>query len=149
MQIHLLPKAYLSPGSILPRLFENVRNRLINTDFIVFSCLNICNVVIWINTFLLKEAVTRRCSIKKVFLKSLWNSQENTLARVSFLAIFEKLIFNVLHKQNVKTSTQFHSELSIWPCGIPCAFIEQVTTGFHLRYHTCYHTFKEIFHHFY
>ena len=31
------------------------------------------------------EAVAQRCSVKKVFLKSLQNSQENTCARVSFL----------------------------------------------------------------
>ena len=31
------------------------------------------------------EAVIQRCSMKKVFLKILQNSQENTCARVSFL----------------------------------------------------------------
>ena len=31
------------------------------------------------------EAVTQRCSVKKVFLKISQNSQENTCARVSFL----------------------------------------------------------------
>ena len=31
------------------------------------------------------EAVTRRCPVKKVFLKIPQNSQENTCARVSFL----------------------------------------------------------------
>ena len=31
------------------------------------------------------EAVVRRCSVKKVFLKTSQNSQENTCARVSFL----------------------------------------------------------------
>ena len=31
------------------------------------------------------EAVTRRCSVKRVFLKISQNSQENTCARVSFL----------------------------------------------------------------
>ena len=31
------------------------------------------------------EAVTRRCSVKNLFLKILKNSQENTCARVSFL----------------------------------------------------------------
>ena len=31
------------------------------------------------------EAVVRRCSLKKVFLKISQNSQENTCARVSFL----------------------------------------------------------------
>ena len=31
------------------------------------------------------EAVTRRCSLKKVFLEIYQNSQENTCSRVSFL----------------------------------------------------------------
>ena len=31
------------------------------------------------------EAVVRRCSVKKVFLEILQNSQENTCARISFL----------------------------------------------------------------
>ena len=31
------------------------------------------------------EAVVRRCSVKKVFLKNLKNSQENFIARASFL----------------------------------------------------------------
>ena len=35
--------------------------------------------------FEVTEAVVRRCSVKKVFLKFLQNSQENTCARVSFL----------------------------------------------------------------
>ena len=39
------------------------------------------------------EAVVRRCSVKKVFLEILINSQENTCARVSFLQPWEcKLI---------------------------------------------------------
>ena len=38
------------------------------------------------DTFFQKaEAVVRRCSIKKVFLEMLQNSQENTCARVSFI----------------------------------------------------------------
>ena len=35
-------------------------------------------------TSLMKEAVVRRCSVKKVFLQVSQNSQENTCARVSF-----------------------------------------------------------------
>ena len=31
------------------------------------------------------EAVNRKCSVKKVFLKISQNSQENTCARISFL----------------------------------------------------------------
>ena len=37
----------------------------------------------------LVEAVARRCSVKKVFLEILQNSQENTCARVSFLIKFQ------------------------------------------------------------
>ena len=41
-----------------------------------------------------KEAVAKRCSVKKVFLEISQNSQENTCARASFLiklqASFEK-----------------------------------------------------------
>ena len=41
---------------------------------------NICE---WL--LLQSEAVVQRCSVKKVFLEMLQNSQENTCARVSFL----------------------------------------------------------------
>ena len=34
------------------------------------------------------EAVARKCSVEKVFLEILQNSQENTCARVSFLIKF-------------------------------------------------------------
>ena len=37
------------------------------------------------NIFLEAEAVARRYSVKKMFLKTTLNSQENTWARVSFL----------------------------------------------------------------
>ena len=36
-------------------------------------------------TKMLSEAVVQRCSVKKVFLDILQNSQENTCAKVSFL----------------------------------------------------------------
>ena len=35
--------------------------------------------------FLNKEAVAKKCSVKKVFLEISQNSQENTYARISFL----------------------------------------------------------------
>ena len=38
--------------------------------------------------FQLTEAVSRRCSVKKVFLEILQNSQKNTCARVSFLGSY-------------------------------------------------------------
>ena len=37
------------------------------------------------NKFVVLQAVARRCSVKKVFLKISQNSQENTCVRVSFL----------------------------------------------------------------
>ena len=40
----------------------------------------------------LSEAVVQRCSVKKVFLKVLQNSKENTCARVSFLIKYGNLV---------------------------------------------------------
>ena len=37
------------------------------------------------SSFAMTEAVVRRCSVEKVFLEILQNSQENTCARASFL----------------------------------------------------------------
>ena len=47
------------------------------------------------------EAVTRKCSIKKVFLETLQNSQENTCARVSFLIKLQALACNFVEKQTL------------------------------------------------
>ena len=44
------------------------------------------------------EAVVQRCSVKKVFLKILQNSQKNTCARVSFLIKLEHLWWQLLNK---------------------------------------------------
>ena len=49
----------------------------------LFKVTNIINIV-WL-IFICPEAVARRCSIKKLFIEILQNSQENTRARVSFL----------------------------------------------------------------
>ena len=46
----------------------------------VFSC-EFCEI--FKNTFFTEEAVVRKCSVKKVFLKISQNSQENTGAGVS------------------------------------------------------------------
>ena len=40
-------------------------------------------------TKMLSEAVVQRCSVKKVFLDILQNSQENTCAKVSFFNKFD------------------------------------------------------------
>ena len=37
---------------------------------------------IWVTLYCILEAVVQRCSVKKVFLEILQNSQENTRARV-------------------------------------------------------------------
>ena len=42
-------------------------------------------------TFLTPEAVTQRCSVRKVFLEISQNSQENTFAKVSFLIKLQAL----------------------------------------------------------
>ena len=45
----------------------------------------ISKLLLWNNCNIVIEAVTWRCSVKKVFLEIWQNSQENTCARVSFL----------------------------------------------------------------
>ena len=47
------------------------------------------------------EAVTRRCSVKKVFLKISQNSQENTRARVSFLIKLQAEACNLIKKETL------------------------------------------------
>ena len=55
------------------------------------------------NTLQTPEAIAQRCSVKKVFLEILQNSQENTYARVSFLI-----------KLQVWDRTRFLTE-DLWP----------------------------------
>ena len=64
------------------------------------------------------EAVARRCSVKKVFLEILQNSQENNCARVSFL--IKLLVSNLIRKE---TLTQVFS----------CKFCEIPQNGFYYR----------------
>ena len=45
------------------------------------------------------EAVVQRCSVKKVFLEILQNSQENTFARVSFLKQLQAQPVTLLKKK--------------------------------------------------
>ena len=65
------------------------------------------NIIILFGNWSL-EPVTMRCSVKKVFLKILWNSQENISARVSFLI---KLHCNFVRKETLAQ-------------GISCEFCE-------------------------
>ena len=48
-----------------------------------------------------KEAVAQRCSIKKVLLKILQNSQENTCARASFLIKLQAEACNFIEKETL------------------------------------------------
>ena len=51
-------------------------------SLIIFQCLKKPR---WEHVLHYSEAVTQRCSVKKVFLEISQNSEENTCARVSFL----------------------------------------------------------------
>ena len=62
------------------------------SDISSFLCSKLCYVFYFLNHltqialfFFFSEAVSQRCSIKKLFLEILQNSQENTCAMVSFL----------------------------------------------------------------
>ena len=45
------------------------------------------------------EAVTQRCSLQKVLLRSLQNSHQNTCVRVSFLIRLQDKVCNFIRKQ--------------------------------------------------
>ena len=47
------------------------------------------------------EAVAQRCSVKKMFLQLLQNSQENTCARVSFLIKLQTSVRNFIKKETL------------------------------------------------
>ena len=47
------------------------------------------------------ETVTQRCSVKKVSLEILQNSQENTSTRVSFLIKLQSLACNFIKKETL------------------------------------------------
>ena len=48
-----------------------------------------------------REAVVQRCSVKKVFLKFLQNSQENTCARICFLLKLQANAWNFIEKETL------------------------------------------------
>ena len=50
----------------------------------------------------LTEVVSRRCSVKKMFLKISQNSQENTCARVSFLIKIQALGLQLYQKERLR-----------------------------------------------
>ena len=51
--------------------------------------------------FALPEAVSQRCSVKKVFIEISQNSQENTCARVSFLIKLQASASNFIKKETL------------------------------------------------
>ena len=67
--------------------------------------------------FLNREAVVRRCCVKKVFLEISQISQENTWARVSFLI-----------KLQAKLRLQLHQEKKIWCKCFPVNFAKFLRT---------------------
>ena len=65
---------------------RNVKaHRRENAKFILTNCKDRFKIYITTTRNQVSEAVSRRCSVKKVFLKILQNSQKNTCVRVSFL----------------------------------------------------------------
>ena len=64
------------------------------------------------------EAVTRRCSVKNLFLEILHNSQENTCARASFFIKLQasghmpRLAQNNMHQNDAF----FRGILACWSC---------------------------------
>ena len=51
----------------------------------------------------MKEAIVPRCSLEKMFLEILQNSQENTCASLSDLQLYEKREFWEISKNNFFT----------------------------------------------
>ena len=49
----------------------------------------------------ISEAVAKRCFVKKLFLKTSQNSQENTFARVSFLIELQASTYNFIKKETL------------------------------------------------
>ena len=61
---------------------EHIQHYILRNDLLITLNMYL-HVSMW--TILLSEAVTHRYTVKKVFLKFLQNSQDNTCVRVSFL----------------------------------------------------------------
>ena len=63
---------------------------------------------------LLSEAVIRSCSVEKVFLKILQNSQENTCARISLMQAWPEILAEVFSCQFCKISKSNFFTEHIW-----------------------------------
>ena len=89
--------------------------------------------------FFFSEAVTQRCSVKKVFLEISQNSQESTCGRVSFLitdrCIIKKMIGN---KCNVNAPLSSH-----FPTWSKSQIFKNLKND-----KSFYHEIKNIFQHF-
>ena len=66
-----------------------------SVKFIVTNCIDRFKLSIPITCIRISEAVTRRCSVKKVLLKISQNSQEKIYARVSFSFALSSVISKV------------------------------------------------------
>ena len=95
---HLFYRTSLVAASAL-KLFKNIAvlsadlEILINTKNLVLK-----NSSIFFLWLIKLEAVVRRCSVKRVFLEILQNSQENTCARVSFLTKLQASVMSTIHQ---------------------------------------------------
>ena len=73
-------------GGIFEFIRDDIHCKIIKTDCDAGFEVGFQKMVIYEKKlFFCSEAVARRCSVKRVFLKILQNSQENTCVRVSFL----------------------------------------------------------------
>ena len=88
------------------------------------------------------EVIPRMCSVKKVFLKSSKNSQENTCARVSFLTKLETLDCNFIKNNLVLVffcefceifkNTFFYRKPPMSVSGIPDSITNKITRSLNI-----------------
>ena len=69
------------------------------THLMILKIYVIMKLSIFLNTD--TEAILQRCSVKKVFLEILQNSQQNTCARVSFLITLQAEVCNFIKKETL------------------------------------------------
>ena len=97
--------------------------------------------------------------LKQMLSRAFWFDLDKETSEARFLHLHTYFKCNLTNQQYLRNyflmfntigmHTQIHSELPILAFGISCAFTERSTTGCHLLYHTCYHTFTEILRHLY
>ena len=69
------------------------------THLMILKIYVIMKLSIFLNTD--TESILQRCSVKKVFLEILQNSQQNTCARVSFLITLQAEVCNFIKKETL------------------------------------------------